>query len=202
MNTIFLLLCLVSQTPDTLYAVDFSQPNPAGWSFGPNWEFNDDGIFLYLMCNCKQKRSDQDSLISPEFVVPLSADSLVLEFDHYWWGHGGSSYIDDWAKSTSTLGMYRTGQPGLLELWMISDSCGGVMSDSYSLFDSSRVNVPITNISVGDTLTFVFKGMVESYMGHMYAEAWLEWDIYTLSILNYPSVSLEQSTWGMIKASF
>ena len=88
MNMTFLMLCPVSRSPDSLYTVCFSLPDPAGWSCGPNWKFINDGIFLYPVCGCRAKCSDQDSISFSEFVVPQSADSLVLDFVHCQRGHG------------------------------------------------------------------------------------------------------------------
>ncbi len=216
MNMLFFILCLVPQSVDTLWTVDFSSTS-GDWIAGPFWEYTEESIFLDLMCD-GMGNSIEDSLISPDFVVPLSADSLVLVFDHYWWGHGGSSgWPTDWARSTSTLNMYSSSPPHAIELWEIVDSCGGKInlnSDSsngklldtrawYSLIDSGSVYISLSDVWAGDTLSFTFKGLVESYWwGGIAAEANIEWDIYLFSILNYPSVRLEQSTWGMIKTSF
>ena len=203
MNILFLILCLVSQSADTLWTVEFTS-QPSGWIAGPYWEYTDESIFLYLMCDNKANSSIEDILSSPEFIVPQSADSLVLVFDHYWWGYGASVYPYDWARSTSTLYMYSSSPPYTIELWEIADSCGGEFHDSYSLIDSGSVCISLISISAGDSLSFTFRGLVESYLypTGICAEANIEWDIYTFCILSYPSVTLEQSTWGMIKASF
>ena len=203
MNILFLILCLVSQSVDTLWTVEFAS-QPSGWIAGPYWEYTDESIFLFLRCVDKARSSTEDILSSPDFVVPPSADSLVLIFDHYWWGYGVSVHLWDWARSTSTLYMYSSSPPYTIELWEIADSCGGEFLESYSLIDSGSVCIPIPDILAGDTLSFTFRGLVESYLypSGIGAEANIEWDIYTFSILSYPSVTLEQSTWGMIKASF
>lgn len=203
MNILFLLLCLIPQSVDTLWTVEFAS-QPSGWIAGPYWEYTDESIYLYLRCLGKCKSSIEDIFSSPEYVVPLSADSLVLLFDHYWWGYGVSVHLWDWARSTSTLYMYSSSPPYAIELWEIADSCGGEYYDDYSFIDSGSVSIPLPGILAGDTLSFTFRGLVESYMHAVgtWAEANIEWDIYTFSILSYPSVTLEHSTWGMIKASF
>ena len=217
MNVLFLILCLVFQsavfsedTPDTLWAVDFSSLTSIRWIAGPFWEYTDESIFLDLAYG-GSSGSLEDILISPEFVVPVFADSLVLIFDHYWWGHGSAHHVSDWARSTSTLDMYSSGNPPYpIELWKILDWCGSPNGPllytgyTYDLKNSGPICIPLTGVSAGDTLTFTFRGLVESYWGGggVYAIAYIEWDLYTFMILNYPSVNLEQSTWGMIKASF
>jgi len=198
---------------DTLWTVDFST-QPSGWIAGPHWEYLDDSIFLDLMCN-GMNFSIEDTLISPDFVVPLSIDSLVLIFDHYWWGHGCAYGGRAWARSTSSLDMYNyCNPPYQIELWEIVDWCGLPPWGSnnathldppptYSSIDSGSVYIPLLDVSAGDTLSFTFRGLVESYwLGEVYAAAFIDWNLYTFCILNYTEVSLERSTWGSIKTSF
>ena len=216
MNMLLVILCLVPQsvdisrdTPDTLWTVDFSGPTPTAWNAGPFWEYTDESIFLDLMCD-GDNESLEDILISPDFVVPLSADSLVLIFDHYCWLHGTASHTSDWARSTSTLDMYSSANPpNPIELWEVVEWCGSpnrpllYTAWTYDFKYLGYVSIPLTDISAGDTLSFTFRGLVESYWwGGVCAAAAIEWDIYTFCILSYPSVTLEHSTWGMIKASF
>ena len=205
MNILLFILCLVPQSVDTLWTVEFSS-QPSGWIPGPFWEYTEESVYLYLQCSSYNwdYYFQEDSLISPDFVVPLSADSLVLVFDQNCWIYGGSIHPYDWARSISTLDMYSSSTPYAIELWEIADSCGGEFHDSYSLIDSSSACISLTDVFPRDTPSFAFRGFVESHVGYPgeFAEANIEWNIYTFSILNYPSVSLEPSTWGMIKASF
>lgn len=214
MNILFFILCLVPQSVDTLWTVEFSS-QPSGWIAGPNWEYTEESVYLYLHCGSGYPGYyfQEDSLISPDFVVPPSADSLVLIFDHNWWGHGSREYVFNWAMSTSRLDMFNSANPSYpIVLWGIAAGSGSPISDypidtllskyQYSLTDSGSVFIPLTGLTAGDTLSFVFSGLVEAFVLKYDAWAYIEWDIYTFSILNYPSVSLEPSTWGMIKASF
>ncbi len=213
MSMLFLVFCLLSQSVDTLWTVDFS--TTAGeWVTGPQWQWLDDSVFLDIECGGTDcggyYYSDEDSLLSPLFIVPENADSLVVVFDHYWWGLGGCHAPSEWAQSTSSLSMYSSASPGVLqELWEVSafietDYC---MSPSgvdvyYSEVDSGYVFVPVLNVSAGDSLSFVYRGLVEAYVNYMNALAYIEWNLYSFTILNYPSVNLERSTWGAIKATF
>ncbi len=92
MRILLLVILFVGTTiadVDTLWVVDFSS-QPTGWIAGPFWEYLADCIYLDIVCGggTSVYHSQEDSLLSPAFVVPESADSLVLVFDHYWWGHG------------------------------------------------------------------------------------------------------------------
>ena len=215
MNILFCLICLVTSSVDTLWTVDFST-QPSGWVAGPYWEYLDDSIFLYLICGGgfpSGYHSLEDSIVSPDFVVPPSADSLVLVFDHYWWGVGNANAPTEWSQSTSTLEMYAPDvSPDPIELWEITGYCGsppddpGVVSNvlrmSYNVTDSGFISIPIADVSPGNTLTFVFRGLVEANVDYMAAWAVIYWNLYTFHILNYTDVSLERSTWGSIKTSF
>ena len=194
---------------DTLWTVDFST-QPPGWIAGPHWDYMADCIHLDIKCGGTSTGyySQEDSLLSPDFVVPESSDSLVLVFDHYWWGQGCCTVPPpEWAQSTSTLEMYGpdvSSDP--IELWEAYASCGYppclLESINYSVIDSGYVFIPLIDVSAGDTLSFVFRGLVESYTDYLYSQAYIGWSLYTFHILNYTEVSLECSTWGSIKTSF
>lgn len=204
-----ILLPLLVFSVDTLYTVDFSS-TPGDWIAGPQWQWLDESIFLYLELNeavCSSGyNSLEDSLVSPSFVVPLEADSLVLVFNHFWWGHGNKHDAAEWSKSTSSLSMNSSGYLAGIELWEVSGYCGSPWdagySQSYNVYDSGYVSLPLLNVSAGDSLSFVFRGLVETYWYNMNAIAIIEWDLFSFSILSYPSVSLERSTWAAIKATY
>ena len=214
MNILLCLICLVTSSVDTLWTVDFST-QPSGWIAGSHWEYLDDSIFLYLIAgngkSLSNYYSQEDSLVSPEFVVPLGADSLVLVFDHYWWGVGNSNEPEEWSQSISTLSMHAPDiSPTPIELWEVCESSGYPplsqaempIGGSYNVTYSGPVSIPLTGVTPGNTLTFVFRGLVEAYVTQMAAWAEIYWNLYTFHILNYTDVSLERSTWGSIKASF
>ena len=205
-------MCLVPSSIDTLWVVDFSS-QPAGWIAGSFWEYLADCIYLDVMCGGGfGYESEEDSLLSLIFIVPESADSLILVFDHFWWGHG-VCYVapPEYAQSTSTLEMYGTDvSSDPIELWEIYAFSGypdyllvePTDSWPYSTIDSGSVYIPLIDVAAGDTLSFVFRGLVESYTDYMNSWAFIEWSLYTFSILNYTEVSLERSTWGAIKTQF
>jgi len=213
MNILFSFMCLVPSSVDTLWVVDFSS-QPAGWIAGPFWEHLEDCIYLEIDAGGVPYGydSEEDSLLSPEFIVPESADSLVLVFDHYWWGYGICWIAPpEYAQSTSTLEMYGPDiSSGPIELWEVYGYCGypdclfasPTDGETYSVTDSGSVFIPLNDVSTGDTLSFVFRGLVESYTDYMAGLAYIEWSLYTFCILNYTEVSLERSTWGSIKALF
>ncbi|MCD6587395.1 MAG: hypothetical protein J7K88_02470 [Candidatus Fermentibacteraceae bacterium] len=209
MSMLFLVFCLFSQSVDTLWTVDFSTTS-GDWVAGPQWQWLDDSVYLDIELNeasCRSGYSSlEDSLVSPNFVVPVTADSLVLVFDHFWWGHGNKHDAAEWSRSTSSLGLHSSANPTSIVLWEVSGYCGSPWnsdySQSYSVYDSGYVFVPLLDVSAGDSLSFVFRGLVETYWYNMNAIAIIEWNLYSFSILNYPYVSLERSTWGAIKATF
>ncbi|MEA3265326.1 MAG: hypothetical protein U9P42_00080 [Candidatus Fermentibacteria bacterium] len=210
MNMLFVVFCLVSQPVDTLWTVDFSSTS-GEWIAGPQWQWLDDSAFLDIECGYVSSGydSNEDSLISPTFIVPENADSLVGIFDHYWWGHGNRYGAPlEWAKSTSYLLMYSSARSVAIELWEVFGLCedsrihDGSRSLTYSVFDSGYVFIPLLDVSAGDSLSFVFKGLVEAYVQYGSAQAFIEWNLFTFTILNYPDVALERYTWGAIKAAF
>ncbi len=213
MSMLFLVFCLLPQSVDTLWTVDFSTTS-GDWVVGPQWQWLDDSVFLDLECGGTDYGgyyySDEDSLISPIFVVTEDTDSLVIVFDHFWWGRGTSHAPSEWAQSTSSLNMYSSASPGTPQkLWEIFASIGtdycalSCSSDAYySVYDSGYVFIPLLDVCAGDSLSFVYGGLVEAYVDYMNALAYIEWNLYSFSILNYPYVSLERSTWGAIKATF
>ncbi len=117
----------------------------------------------------------------------------------------------EYAQSASTLEMYGTDVYSVpVGLWEVSGYCGypdSLLASptdplNYSVTDSGSVYIPLIDVSAGDTLSFVFRGLVESFTDYMAAYAYIEWNLYTFCILNYTDVSLEHSTWGSIKTSF
>ena len=206
-----LLLSLVIFSVDTLYTVDFSD-TPGDWIAGPQWQWLGDSVFLDIWCGGDASRgiyySNEDSLISPLFVIPENADSLVVVFEHYWWAHGFCNTVTEWAQSTSSLAMYSSATPGVpLELWEIIgfveiDDPALASGSYYNEADSGYVAVSLPNMSPGETITFSFTGLVESYIYYLSAYAYIEWDLFSFTILNYPSASLQRSTWAAIKATY
>lgn len=205
------LLYLFVFSVDTLYTVDFPS-TPGDWIAGPQWMWLDNSVFLDIECGGDASRgyyySNEDSLISPSFVIPENADSLVVVFEHCWWAHGFCNAVTEWAKSTSSLTMYSSATPGVpLVLWeimgFIEIDNPALSSGSYYIeTDSGYVAVSLPSMSPGDTITFSFTGLVESYVYYLSAYAYIEWDLFSFSILSHPSVSLERSTWAAIKAIY
>ena len=150
--------------------------------------------------------SNQDSLLSPVFLVPENADSLVLCIEHYWWGYGSINSPYNTAQSTSTLFMCSSSAPGQpSELWEISGYVGdntGQTDYGYSVVDSEPISVPITNVYPGDSLGFKLSGLVETYVYDISAYANIEWNLVSFSIINFVTQRLERGTWGAVKSSF
>ncbi|MEA3267348.1 MAG: hypothetical protein U9P42_10470 [Candidatus Fermentibacteria bacterium] len=206
MYTNILILCLASYLADTLWTVDFST-FPSEWTAGSQWQWLDDSAYLdisspdwppgYLF--------NADSLFSPIFIVPASSDSLVVAFNHYWWGHGSSNAATEWAQSTSTLSLQNVSEQGqVFQLWEITGFCQAATNYvSYSIVDSGCVAVPLLGASHGDTVFFQFHGLVETYLDYMAAHATIEWNLYSFHILSYESQQhIAPMTWGSIKATF
>lgn len=210
MYTNILILCLASYSADTLWSVDFGT-SPSGWTAGSHWLWQVDSAYLGIMAHpfASGYHAVSDSLQSPDFVIPSEFDSLVVAFDHFWWGHGHCFAASEWAQSTSTLLLVNTTE--LYEsflLWEINASCQAARtskesSPSYSVVDSGLVCIPLLGASPGDTVFFKFAGLAEAYVYYMAAYAYIDWNLYSFHILNYQTQqSLVPMSWGSIKATF
>ena len=197
-----LSFCLVlSASVDTLYIVDFST-QPPGWVAGPLWQWVDESAYLDIYCyEFYDYVSEEDSLISPIITIIASSDSLEVIFDHKYITHGGGQTSMDMAITTMSL-YYKNEIDESYLLWEVVYSVGADSTRGYTGIDSGFVYIPFTGVAVGDTLSFTFRGKVEAEANYDPVGAWLDWNLYSFCIVNYTGVSLDQSTWGKIKASF
>ena len=205
MYTSILLLCLALNLADTLWTVNFGT-SPSGWTAGSQWLWQDDSAYLGIMAHpfASGYDSESDSLLSPFFIIPSSADSLVVVFDHLWWGYGSSHAAAEWAQSTSTLVMRNVSESGqVFQLWELTGFCQSAMDVYYSVVDSGEVSCPVLGASPGDTVYFQYTGLVEAYVDYMSAYAYIEWDLYSFLLLSYQTQqSFVPMTWGSVKATF
>lgn len=177
--------------PDTLYHWDF--PDPSWTPQGDNWTEYSDHIEVNLEVVGDGFLPDVkvDALLHDPVEIPSGTDTLQVILNYQSIHDLIASYGGDALASSYTQ---------LLDeedvIWQ--DSFMVNSSDSFSC--SGPVSLNITGF--GNWFTPSLKGRVWALMYYGYAEAYLHWEVASLTLIGKGATSLDRDTWAGIKSCF
>lgn len=183
-----------------IFQDDFSVPGQHSWETGQYWDYLDPDYmqeYFYKSSASGGLLWESDSLLSPEILIPLDADSLSLSVTTSYFAlidviGVGSLY------TKAQIFVERNGEAE--QVWQFFQESSTSVYANWT--DQLELAIPESIWSPGDTLRIRFVGECYCLIAYYDGIIELDWKLDDVALTGYSAISLQSDTWAAIKNTF